>query len=155
VERSLEEILKGVPPPEWATEQAIIFDWYDGPREGICALSNPKACFAFRLLAERPTEDDLDDRLFSLSSIPDATVAEVINLLSPLGEPTKPVWVPMWKFPNQSTQDAVEDKLDALLAAQRLTKLIVYTRDMKNFLGCWEKDAGDLGVKDWFSALAI
>jgi hypothetical protein len=151
----MEEVLINTPPSEWTTEQVIVFDWYDGPREGICALSNPKACFVFRLLAERATEDDLDDRLFSLSCIPDEILAEVIDLLGSLGKPTKPVWTPMWMFPDQSTQSAVECELDTLLTAQRATNLVIYTRDMKNFLGCWKVDMSNLNVKDWFSFLSI
>ena len=56
---TLESQLVSIPPEQWKTRQAVIFDWYDGPREGICALEHPCLEFSFKLLAERPTEKQL------------------------------------------------------------------------------------------------
>src|SRR5436309_2873396 len=97
---NLETLLTSVPPDQWKTRQAVVFDWYDGPREGIVALDNPGYEFAFKLLAERPTEDGLDERLFSLASLPPGYVAAIVDRLHALGTPKGPVWVPVWRFPS-------------------------------------------------------
>ena len=34
----LERILLGTPAQSWRTRQAVILDWHDWPREGLCEL---------------------------------------------------------------------------------------------------------------------
>src|SRR5687767_8073260 len=81
---------------EWETRQVIIFDWYDGPREGMCRLKNPSTEFYFKLLDERATVDELDDRIFDIYELPVGSLDQIITILSNLGTPATPVWVPVW-----------------------------------------------------------
>ena len=46
----LEQLLTAVPVSGWRTRQAVVFDWYDGPREGVCALAEPACEFYFNCL---------------------------------------------------------------------------------------------------------
>ena len=101
---SLERELQSSPPVNWHTRKAIIFDWYDGPREGVCALASPKAEFLFELLDERFNSDDLDDRVFRVKELPEGSVDSIWASLADLGPPDKGVWSPVWKFSSDSQQ---------------------------------------------------
>ena len=67
----LEQLLGSLPCQKWQTRQAIVLDWYDGPRQGLCALDKPGGEFVFEILDERVNEQGLDDRLFRLRALPD------------------------------------------------------------------------------------
>ncbi len=86
-------------PPDWTADQVIVFDWYDGPRQGVVCLKEPPCEFSFELLAEKPNPDDLDHRLFRVSELPAGSVAQILEAIRVLGKPTGIVWVPVWKFP--------------------------------------------------------
>ncbi|MFD8983919.1 hypothetical protein [Streptomyces sp. NPDC059564] len=49
----------------------VIFDWRDGPIEGIARRRGGNSCWYFKLFAERLETTTLDDRLFALWVIPD------------------------------------------------------------------------------------
>ncbi|UXY30036.1 hypothetical protein [Streptomyces sp. HUAS TT20] len=57
----------------------VIFDWRDGPLEGILRWRGRAACCYFKLLAECADSSDLDDRLFWIWSIPDADSAVLVR----------------------------------------------------------------------------
>lgn len=151
----LEVTLQAIPPARWEPEQVVVFDWYDGPREGVCSLKKPKSCFYFQLLAERATADDLDDRLFGLSCLPNSTITRLSYILSDLGSPSVPVWVPMWNFPSLGIQKKAEQEIESLLATRQKTPIIIYTRDMKIFLGCWNIEWSNMPTDYWFSFLGL
>jgi hypothetical protein len=151
----LEPALRSLPAPRWTTRQAIVFDWYDGPREGVCALSNPPGEFRFELLDERPTADDLDDRLYRVSALPAGSVDEIVSALHDLGGPTGPVWVPVWKFPTDEARQQAERCLESVLVRGQPTPLVIRTPDMLRFLGCWQGDLSGPNGSDWFTALGI
>jgi hypothetical protein len=147
---SFEQLLASVPVDHWQTRQAIAFDWYDGPREGICSLANPAVEFFYSLLGERQNSDDADDRLFRLSEIPEGSVASAIKSLADLGlasDLSNPVWCPIWQFPTDDAKLRAEQVLRDIEAGKKPTAMVVLTRDMIDFLGCWRVD--------WFSALGI
>lgn len=151
----LESALGSVPVTRWTTRQAVVFDWYDGPRGGVCALETPTAEFRFELLDERPTADGLDDRLYRVSALPAGSVDEIVAALDDLGGPTGPVWVPVWKFPTGEARRQAERRLESLLARDRPTSLVVRTPDMLRFLGSWRSDRPAAEGADWFAALGI
>ena len=134
---SLEISLSSLPPEQWKVRQVVVFDWLDGPRSGLCALAQPQCCFVFDTLGERPTEDDLDDRLFCLKEGPIDTMDQALSILGVLGPPTSPIWVPRWIFSTEVQRLETEQKLDALLAGLVETPLIIRTKDMLHFQGCW------------------
>lgn len=152
---TLESTLLRHPPAAWETGLAIVFDWYDGPREGLCRLTVPAVEFCFRLLAERPTADGLDDRLFTLEELPSGSVAEAARVLRALGEPTGPLWVPVWKFPSAQARDEAEAALARIERQATPSSLIVLSPDLLTFLGCWSvPDPGAAG-HNWFDELAV
>src|SRR5436309_5096298 len=99
---TFETKLLSPPVEKCKTRLAIIFDWYDGPRTGLCCLEVPEVEFSFELLDERTNEDGADDRLFRLSELPAGSVAQALVVLGDLGHPTGPVWVPIWRFPSDA-----------------------------------------------------
>jgi hypothetical protein len=135
--------------------QVIVFDWYDGPREGVLALADPECAFVFELLAEKSNPDDLDDRLFTLSEIPAVAFEHVLSALAPLGTPSSPIYVPIWKFPNTEQQRKAERAVDSVLASRRPPALVVHSRDMLRFLGRRRLDASPDEKRDWFSHFGL
>lgn len=149
-----EDTLISTPASRWRTRQAVVFDWYDGPREGVCALAVPECEFYFELLDERTNPDDLDDRLFRASALPSGSLDRLLAGLRDLGSPTNSVWVPMWRFPNDGARRQATDLVEALRSARRPTAVVIATRDMMQFLGCWQVSRPEASVTDWFAYLA-
>jgi hypothetical protein len=152
---NLETLLGSLPPGQWRTKQAVCFGWYDGPLEGVCALTRPACEFYFELLDERYNPDGLDDRLYRLSEIPSGSVETTLRAVELVGKPVNPVWVPVWRFPNVEEQTKAEEIIEQIEATRRLTTLIVHTRDMEQFLGCWNIEANGQPIENWFKFLGI
>lgn len=149
---NLEQLLTSVPAPQWRTRQAVVFDWYDGPREGVCALAEPACEFYFELLAERPTPDDLDDRLYRVSALPPGSVDELLTALADLGPLAAPLWSPVWRFSMPAEREKADRTVHDTRARRRPTDLVVYSRDMCEFLGyrLLPRD-GVNGSANWFT----
>jgi len=137
----IERALLATPPTNWRTARAIVFDWHDGPRQGLCRLESPPVEFAFRLLAERPSADDLDDRLFRIEELPVGSVERAESALKQLSQPTGPVWVPVWRFDSEQAGKEAEAALQAIERQGRPTDIIIQTRDLATFLGPWRAKA--------------
>lgn len=95
-----------------------VFDWCDGPREGVCTFAPPVGDVHFRLLGERPTSDGLDQRIFALSSLPDGTVEraasshDVDDIVSGSGPPFLVIATEnfetidgQWSYPEEEPED--------------------------------------------------
>jgi len=152
---SLEKVLESLPVDQWKTKQVIAFDWYDGPRAGVCSLSHPVAEFCFDLLDEKYNPDGCDHRLFRLSELPLGSVEEILKALEELGSPLNPVWVPVWRFPNDATRQTAEQTVERIGAAKRRTNLVLYSQDWEHFLGLWQTPTTREKPADWFSFLGI
>jgi hypothetical protein len=152
---NLETAIFSQAPQAWRTRQAIIFDWYDGPRAGVVSLEYPDCEFHCQFLSEQPNADDLDDRLFRISELPRGSVANILSATRVLGEPTNNVWVPVWQFPSDRDRAAVEAEIERLLTNRRETDIVIWTRDMKEFLGCWHAERNGIPASSWFTKLGI
>jgi len=135
----LESLLLSSPLSSWEVEQVIVFDWYDGPLMGLCKMVYPLCAFHFELFAEYSSGQDINDRLFALREISVEIFTEAMSLLSVLGTPRQPVWVPIWKFSLPETQVQTEKRMDLLFEMAQNTDLIVRTSDMVHFSGVWLK----------------
>jgi hypothetical protein len=150
---ALEKELQSLPPAQWLTRKTIVFDWYDGPREGICALARPSVEFSFELLDERSNPGDLDDRLFRLQELPVGSVDRILTSLAELGPPDQAVWVPVWRFRSEVQQQEADQTIRDILSGAQATSVVIATRDMEHFLGCWPIELNATRDRDWFSAL--
>lgn len=152
---NFETSLRAVPVDQWRTGRVIAFDWYDGPREGVGSLTVPGGEFYFELLDERHNPEGLDDRLFRLSELPPGSVEKVERAILELGRPINPVWVPVWKFSNEMARQKADQCVRNVHAQALRTSLVVWTRDMERFQGCWQVDPAPTDVADWFVLLGI
>ena len=137
---NLEAILVGTVLRKWVTRQAIVLDWKDGPRSGVCALAHPRCEFFFHLFAEPLEADLLPTQLFAISELPAGGVAQIERLFHAIGHAAGPLWVPVWNFPDEGVRCEVEGRLDAILVAARPTAVLVATVDWLHFDGCWNAD---------------
>ena len=151
----LKKVLTAVPVDQWRTQQVIVFDWHDGPREGLCSLANPQAEFFFALLDERHNPDGLDDRLFRIREVSPGTVARTIKELRDLGAPDSVVWVPVWRFPNVANAQRAERFLEELRTKAAPLSVVIASRDLERFQGCWDAGTVNQPASDWFSSLSI
>lgn len=124
---------------KWKVLQVIVFDWQDGPREGICLLEEPRGCFFFEVIATSDSLDDLDDCLFSISEINSDYFLDILKVLSNLGKPVGLVWIPKWRFSNNQMKKSIEEQLEKILSYRQKTTLIIQTKDMINFLHSWRE----------------
>lgn len=142
-------------PDDWVVDQVIVFDWYDGPRQGVACLTQPPCEFYFELLAERYNPNGLDDRLFRVSELPPGSVAKVLEATQALGSPTNAVWVPTWKFSSEGERRQADQAINQILSARKDTGIVIASPDMATFLGCWQTDGDSHPITDWFSALGV
>jgi hypothetical protein len=98
--------------PERAFTTIIAFGWEDAPSSGVAECSNCGRTLAFETVA---VDADLDRRIVAVSALPSGTLARVEIALAPLGEPRRPIWVPLWRFDTPEQHASVERDLNALL----------------------------------------
>jgi hypothetical protein len=145
---NLENVLSSLPVENWRTRQVIAFEWYDGPRQGVCALASPPCEFFFEIIKEQFQEDDLDDRWYRLSVISPGTVDSLINALRVVGPARQPIWTPLWRFPSEREQQEAEDAVDEVKRERRPTPIIIHSRDMIDFLGYWPATPAPWAVEE-------
>lgn len=117
-----QETLCSVPASDWMIDQVIVFDWYDGPRAGVARMRRPECEFAFELLAERYNPEGLDDRLFRVYELPQGSVRQILDALTPLGRPVNSVWVPMWSFASKEQEERVRQEVAFSLPLSRTSE---------------------------------
>lgn len=147
--------LASLHPSSWAAGQVVVFDWFDGPRQGVARMANPECEFAFELLAERHNPSGLDDRLFRVCELPPGSITKIMDAIRSLGSPANAVWVPVWKFNSEEKRLQADQEINRILSQQKDTGLVIYSRDMITFLGCWHVDRARGEIQDWFVTLGI
>ncbi len=152
---TFEQTIASLPVSQWKTRRAIVFDYYDGPRSGICCLELPAVEFWFDLLDERYNEDGLDDRLYRINELSPGTVAEVDAMLRVVGSPIGPVWAPIWRFSDDESRRTAEQRLKNIEASKRPTTIVIHSQDMQDFLGRWDIAMDCHDIADWFDHLNI
>ncbi len=154
------ELLSSTKTEHWVARQAVVFDWYDGPRHGVCALAAPECEFVFDLLAERIDPAGLDDRLFRLRALPLGSIQRVLSVVSSfgIGTPNSTVWVPVWQFQSEADKKSADCQIDEILASAIATDLVLLTKDMRIFLATWRIaniESLELEDLEWFDRLGI
>jgi hypothetical protein len=138
-----ENKLLSVHAEQWIVDQVIALDWYDGPRSGMCILAFPAAEFAFEIVDEEPNSDGLDLRIVRLKELPTNSVASFAADLERFGSGprSKPVWCPIWTFPNEQARQQAEKLVKSLENRARPTDLLISTTDMVHIRSCWQAKA--------------
>lgn len=115
-------------------EVLVIFDWRDGPLEGILRRQGETASWYFKLFAEQLETSVLDDRLFALWEIPDS---DSVTLCKEFGEIGQGVHV--WPVSGGLGSMEARRIVDGLLSNRTGSpNLIVRTPDFAEMLGVWE-----------------
>lgn len=140
--------------PDWKADQIIALDWYDGPRSGVCRFNVPALEASFELLDERPTIDDLDDRLYYLRRLPAGSVQELAtSLLTQCGAPQAPTWSPIWPT-DTGARTALDQVVSKILERGQDMDVILLSRDFQRILQVWTGQPR-LADVDWFVRLGL
>ena len=152
----IEESLFSTDIDNFVVHQAIVFDWYDGPRHGVCAMETPQCEFVFDLISERFNPKGMDDRLLRLRQLPFGSLQDVMSAVSALGSPTFSVWIPVWSFETEEERQSADRKIASILGTSRQSDVILRTQDLQSFLGIWKvPEVDSLADVDWFARFGI
>ncbi|MFF2094702.1 hypothetical protein [Streptomyces sp. NPDC058202] len=111
----------------------VIFDWRDGPIEGIATRRGGNACWYFKLFAERLETETLDDRLFALWAIPNADSS---ILCAEFGENDQGGYV--WPASGGLGSAKARSVVDKLLSSRSGSpNLMIRTPDFVEVFGVW------------------
>jgi hypothetical protein len=136
----------------------IALDWYDGPRAGLAQCGGCNLEFRFELLDEViNTEEGQDVRILSLAPLPPNSLSRLSDALVRYQAPSSPVWVPLWKFPSEAEQAALDRLTEEILGAAGPPGWVVATPNLsEEILAAEAITAEDLiRVTDWFCFLSL
>ncbi|MFJ4320590.1 hypothetical protein ACIP46_35695 [Streptomyces lavendulae] len=111
----------------------VIFDWRDGPIEGIVRREDGDACWHFKLFAERLETETLDDRLFALWAIPDSDSSILREEFGGNGQGGY-VWPVTGGLGSVRARSIVDELLSARPGSPNL---IIRTPDLVEVIGVW------------------
>jgi hypothetical protein len=110
----------------------VLLDWRDGPIEGVTTIGDLGMYWYFRLFAEYPSSNELDDRIYLLSPIAN----ESVTLIRDLDE--KRDGGPMvWPFDGEPHASAIRNAVDKLVASAPAPVLIIRSADFQGVQGIW------------------
>lgn len=101
-------------------DPVVIVDWHDGPLSGIARMSEDSNLWRFKIFAEAPRSDDVDDRLFLFAPLPDRLRGLLDSLLDATSKP-----VLMWPFDHEPDPAAVSSLVDMLMEVDVPERLVV------------------------------
>jgi hypothetical protein len=104
---------KATPPT--GARRVLILGYYDGATDGVLEADTGDV-YRFDLLNETHNPEGLDHRSFALRLLPAGSLDRLTEAIGPHIPPTWPVWLPVWRFPNDATRQDVEQTVDAVLA---------------------------------------
>ena len=110
----------------------VLLDWHDGPVEGIAEVSDPLSHWQFRMLGERISEDDLDDRIYLLSHVPRLAMEPILAIAGPSG--STPL---VWPFTAHSAQAEIGNMVDAAINSADKPALLIQSRGFRDVNGIW------------------
>ncbi|MFJ3639722.1 hypothetical protein ACIPRD_08215 [Streptomyces sp. NPDC090108] len=111
----------------------VIFDWRDGPIEGIVRRESGDACWYFKLFAERLETETLDDRLFALWAIPGSNSSILCEEFGGNGQGGY-VWPVSGGLGSARARSIVDELLSARSGSPNL---IMRTPDFVAIFGVW------------------
>lgn len=95
--------------------RVIVFGYYDGVIDGVMRLGETGPVYQFEFVDETHTPDGADLRRYELRPLPSDAFDQLTSAVGEHIPPNWPVWLPIWKFPTPQTQEAVEQRVDAIL----------------------------------------
>jgi hypothetical protein len=135
---SVDEILVAARSGLLKLQAVAITDWHDGPLEGIARLSVGGGLWKFKMLAEVPRVDDLNDRLFVLERLSqDPGGTRIMEVVADRDLPLE------WPYNDQPDSAAIRAAIDVALESATPATLVIGTADFNAVLKAWliEADA--------------
>jgi hypothetical protein len=112
--------------------KVLALGWYDGPTNGVLECRPDGQTYKFDLLDEVrqwPREEE-DLRVFTLAPLPRGAIQRLAEAYARYLTPHWPVWIPAWKFPTASDQQAMDALTDEVLAQAGPTEWVIATTDL-------------------------
>jgi hypothetical protein len=110
----------------------VLLDWRDGPIDGIVKVEEPVSHWHFRLLAERPSADELDDRIYVFSLIPESAIEVIRSAAGSFGD--KPL---VWPYEKEDGHEDIATLVDSAIASANAPSLLVQSADFHEVKGVW------------------
>jgi hypothetical protein len=125
--------LSTLPCEKWELSLAVVLDWNNGPRSGVCSLCRPAVEFVFDAVGEIHNPDGLDLIQFELRALRHGDVKRIQECLYDLGPVRHPVWVPIWRFTSAARRLAAEAVIEDVLLKKSEPLAYVWSADMVGF----------------------
>ena len=110
----------------------VLLNWHDGPLEGIAEIADPVSFWHFRMLGERTSSDDLDDRIYLLAHVSGPTVERITANAVPVDE--KPL---VWPFDERPNSAEVRKAVDDAIASAAGPTLLIQSATFRDIKGIW------------------
>jgi hypothetical protein len=121
-----------------AVLRGVVLGWYDGPVSGFVWLGQPESLWYFELYATGSDSADIDDRLYTLSALPDDAGPTIESALAPLGlDLTSGMTVPEWRFPTTEAQTAADAAVDALVEHAQAPSVLLRSTSLNDIDAAW------------------
>lgn len=132
----------------------IVFGYYDGPTSGIVQC---RLCTTVYKIETLDWDNMQDMRICSLALLQTPYFNQLVNLLTPLGTPTWPVWVPIWKFESQEKEEILNRQVQEIVEKAGKVSLVIATENIATEVLTAKKITPEEfgSVKNWFSFLDI
>ncbi len=129
--------------------EVIGLGYYDGVTNGVLRTYDGSV-FTFDMIEEVAGLDDTEGtRRFELNTLPPEAFDRIVAAISEFIPPTLPLWIPIWKFPNQASQDKVNDLIDQQLQQKTAPNWLVETSDlMREISSALRRPESNGGVRD-------
>jgi hypothetical protein len=139
-------------PVNWRLSRLIAFGYYDGPTEGVVELADNCGTFFFRLIW---MDIELETRILRLTNAPANSVDRLTTMLSDLGYPHWPIWIPIWKFVSEDRRLMIESKVDAMFSDGPTVAVVTCNDSLTECLAARPLD-DDLAsrIDDWASFMS-
>ena len=117
----------------------IIFGYYDGATSGVAQCGNCSIAYRFEIVA---WDSNQENRIYSLAAIDSETFNSIVRIMSKLGTPQWPCWIPRWEFGSDEEEKHTRYSLDLLLQRASRANLVIATDHIeKEILLCREIEA--------------
>lgn len=92
-------------------DELVIFDYYDGPLEGLATCTACAAEYWFETVAKT---EDLDAREVRLFRVPEGSTATIKEVLASKDPDGRQIWSPIWKFSSEEVEKRAEEVLASI-----------------------------------------
>jgi len=114
----------------------VLLNWHDGPLEGIAELAEPVSYWHFRVLGERTSRDDLDDRIYLFAQVAEPAVELLRTSTGPWGD--KPL---VWPFHDRPNDTEIQSTVDNAISSAEAPALLIQSSNFHDIKGIWRYTA--------------